>query len=153
MLNMCSGVALLLAKIDVFYPKEISHNPPTIMSNLSFLAAAEQIICRTSPLAASDHELTKLGLLVLKRRSVSFNPLTATVGYTRHDADVICSTCSASRLVQAKSLKVTSVFLKEEKICNKMVYYTLHLSLTNRQKSCCKVRIYTDEKVTFLKGA
>jgi len=56
MLNMCSGVALLLAKIDVFYPKEISHNPPTIMSNLSFLAAAEQIIYRTSMVAASAEQ-------------------------------------------------------------------------------------------------
>jgi len=31
-------------------------------------------------------------------------------------------------LVQAKSLKLASVFLKEEKICYKMVYHTLHLS-------------------------
>jgi len=34
-----------------------------------------------------------------------------------------------------------------------MVYYTLYLSQANRQKSCCKVSIYTGEKLTFLKGA
>jgi len=45
-----------------------------------------------------------------------------------------------------KILKMTSMFL-EQKIFFKMVYYALHL------KSCYKVRIYTDEKVTFLKGA
>jgi len=39
---------------------------------------------------------------------------------------------------------------KEEKICYKMVSYTLYLSSTNGQKSCYKVRIY---KPTFLKGA
>jgi len=32
-----------------------------------------------------------------------------------------------------------------------LVYYTLHLSYANRQKSCYKVRIYTDEK-GHLKG-
>jgi len=41
------------------------------------------------------------------------NLLNANVEYTRHDADVTCSSCSASyrRLVQAKSLK-TAFFLK-----------------------------------------
>jgi len=35
-----------------------------------------------------------------------------------------------------------------------MVYLTLYFKcLANCQKSCYKVRIYTDEKVTFLKGA
>jgi len=54
-------------------------------------------------------------------------------------------------LVQAKSLKIASVFLKEENY--KMVCYTLYLSLANRQKSCYKVRIYTGEKRTFLEWA
>jgi len=45
------------------------------------------------------------------------------------------------------------MFSKEEKSCHKMVYYTLYLSKANRQISCYKVRIYTDEKLTFLKGA
>jgi len=32
-------------------------------------------------------------------------------------------------------------------------WYTTLLRLANRQKSCYKVRIYTDKKLTFLKGA
>jgi len=55
------------------------------------------------------------------------NLLSAIVGHTGHDADVICSTCSASYRQQAKSLKMATVFLKEE-ICYKMVYFTLYLS-------------------------
>jgi len=35
---------------------------------------------------------------------------------------------SLVRLVQAKSLKMASVFLKQEKICYEMVYHTLYLS-------------------------
>jgi len=31
-----------------------------------------------------------------------------------------------------------NVFLQEEQICCKMVYYTLYLGLANRKKSCCK---------------
>jgi len=34
-----------------------------------------------------------------------------------------------------------------------MVYYTLCLGSANCQKSCWKVRIYVDEKLTFLKEA
>jgi len=34
------------------------------------------------------------------------------------------------------------MFLKEEKICYKMVYYTFVFNLANRQKLCWKVRIY-----------
>jgi len=50
------------------------------------------------------------------------NPLTADVVHARHDADVACSGCSASYMQNY-------VFLKEEKICYKMVYYyTLYLS-------------------------
>jgi len=41
---------------------------------------------------------------------------------------------------------MTSMFLKGEKICYKMVYYTLCIGSANRQKSCWKVRIYVDEK-------
>jgi len=41
------------------------------------------------------------------------------------------------------------MFLKEENIWYKMVCYTLYLRLANRQKSCLKVRIYADEKLTF----
>jgi len=48
---------------------------------------------------------------------------------------------------------MASVFLKEEEIYNKMVNYILCLGQAKRQKSRCKVRIYTDEKLTFLKGA
>jgi len=54
---------------------------------------------------------------------------------------------------KAKSLKIGSVFLKEEKNCYKMVYYTLYLSSVNCQKSRWKVRIYGDEKPTFLNEA
>jgi len=43
--------------------------------------------------------------------------------------------------------------LKEEKICNKIVYYTLHLDKANRQESCWKVRNWAGEKPTFQKGA
>jgi len=41
------------------------------------------------------------------------NPLSANVEYTRNDSDVTCSGCSAS-------------YMKEEKICYEMVYYTLY---------------------------
>jgi len=52
------------------------------------------------------------------------------------------------------TLKKASVFLKEEKICYKMAYYTLYLSQANRQKSCYKIRIFTDfsERDLALKG-
>jgi len=50
------------------------------------------------------------------------------VEYTPHDGDANCNACSA--LVQAISLKMASVFLKET-IC---------------QKSCYKVKIYTDHR-------
>jgi len=43
------------------------------------------------------------------------------------------------------------MFLKEEKICYKMVDYTLCLDSVNREKLRWKVRIYADEKSTFLK--
>jgi len=52
---------------------------------------------------------------------------------------------------------MTSVFSKEERICHKMVYYTfiLHFAFKSIVRNCVtKVRIYTDEKMTFiLKGA
>jgi len=35
----------------------------------------------------------------------------------------------------------TTLFLKEKRICYKMVYYTLYLSKANGQKLCYKVRI------------
>jgi len=42
-----------------------------------------------------------------------------------------CLTCKSwdgrcKRLAQAKSSKMASMFLKEEKLCYKMVYYTLY---------------------------
>jgi len=40
---------------------------------------------------------------------------------------------------------------KEKKICYKMVYYTLYLSQSS--ENVLQIRIYTDEKLTFLKGA
>jgi len=52
-----------------------------------------------------------------------FNPLSANVEYT-HEGDVTCS-----RGAFVKSLKMASVFLKEENICYKMVYYTLWLKI------------------------
>jgi len=36
--------------------------------------------------------------------------------------------------------------------CYKMIYYTLYLSYANRQKSCCKIRIYTDKGVLIDNG-
>jgi len=42
-----------------------------------------------------------------------------------------------------------SIFLKEENICYKNGYYTLCLG----SAKCQKVRIYVDEKTTFLKEA
>jgi len=42
---------------------------------------------------------------------------------------------------KAKSSKMASLFLKEEKICYKMVYFILCLGSVNRQKSRRKVRI------------
>jgi len=39
------------------------------------------------------------------------------------------------------------VFEKE----NLLVYYTLYLGSANRQKSRWKIRVYIDEKLTFLK--
>jgi len=45
------------------------------------------------------------------------------------------------------------MFLKEENICYKMVYYTLSLSSANFQKLHWKVKIYLDEKPTFMKVA
>jgi len=47
---------------------------------------------------------------------------------------------------------MASMFLKEEKFCYKMVYYTSCLGSVNCQKSCRKVRIYVDKK-PFLKEA
>jgi len=47
----------------------------------------------------------------------------------------------AALQVQAKLLKMASVFLKEAKICYIMVYYTLCLDSVNRQKSRWKVKI------------
>jgi len=44
---------------------------------------------------------------------------------------------------------MASVFLKEERICYKMVYYTLYFSLANRQKLRWKVRIYVDKNGLF----
>jgi len=44
------------------------------------------------------------------------------------------------------------VFFKREEICYKMVYYTLHLRKANRQKSCYKVRLYTDFSESGIKG-
>jgi len=44
---------------------------------------------------------------------------------------------------------MASMFLKEEKFCDKMVYYT---SCLGSVKSCRKVRIYVDKK-PFLKEA
>jgi len=41
--------------------------------------------------------------------------------------------------------------LIEEKICYKIIYYTLYLK-ANRQKLCYQVRIYIYEKLTFQKG-
>jgi len=60
--------------------------------------------------------------------------------YTPHEGDVTCSRCGAPRT--GKIVK-NSVFLKEEKICYKMIYYTLYtlyLDSVNRQKSRCTVR-------------
>jgi len=54
-----------------------------------------------------------------------FNPFSANVGHARHDAHVTCSGCS--RQNTGKIIK-NDVFLKEEKIYYKMVYYTSHLS-------------------------
>jgi len=48
---------------------------------------------------------------------------------------------------------IKNLFSKEEKICYKMVCCTLYLHGADRQKLCYKVRIYTDQKLTFLKGA
>jgi len=48
----------------------------------------------------------------------------------------------------AKSSKMTSMFLKEEKICYEMVH-TLHLGIADGQKFRWKVRIYADEKARF----
>jgi len=67
-------------------------------------------------------------------------PITsANVGYARHYADVTCSGCSTS--CTGKMIKNGPVFFKEEKICYKIVYYTLYLSYANRQKSCFKNRV------------
>jgi len=43
---------------------------------------------------------------------------------------------------------MVSVFLKEEKICYKMVYIVFN----HHQKLRWKVKIYIDEKLIFLKG-
>jgi len=47
------------------------------------------------------------------------------VRYTPYEGDVICSRCGAS--YKHKSIKMASVFLKEEKICYRMVYFILCL--------------------------
>jgi len=44
---------------------------------------------------------------------------------------------------------IKNLFSKEEKICYKMVCCTLYLHGADRQKLCYKVRIYTDQKLTF----
>jgi len=46
-----------------------------------------------------------------------------------------------------------SIYLKEEKIFCKLIYYTLCLGSANCQKSRWKVRLYINEKPTFLKEA
>jgi len=58
------------------------------------------------------------------------------VEYTPHDDDVTYGGCK-------------KLFLKGEKICYKMVLKSLYLSRVNRVKLRLKVRIYTDEKLTF----
>jgi len=55
-------------------------------------------------------------------------------------------------LIAAKSLKMASMFLKEEKICYKTVYFILCLGSVNCQKPRWKVRI-SRQKTDFLKGA
>jgi len=47
--------------------------------------------------------------------------LSANVEYTPHGGDVTCSGCDAS--YRPNHLKMASMFLKEEKIYYKMVYY------------------------------
>jgi len=50
---------------------------------------------------------TFINLFIVKK--IIRSPLSANVEHARHDADVACSGC--------KSLKMASVFLKEEKVC------------------------------------
>jgi len=55
------------------------------------------------------------------------NPLNANVVHARHDADVACSGCRASHRQIIKNDLL--FFLKKEKICYKMVYYTFAFKL------------------------
>jgi len=50
------------------------------------------------------------------------------VEYSPREGDVTGSRCG----VQSKSLKMALVFLKEEKVCYKMVYFILCLGKANR---------------------
>jgi len=67
------------------------------------------------------------------------------VEYTPHDGEVICSGCGASYGQNCHGL---NVFERGEKFLSSKLY-TVHF----RMKSCYKVRIHTDEKLTLLKGA
>jgi len=53
----------------------------------------------------------------------------------------VASLVAVAASCTGKIVKNGLVFLKEEKIPYKMMYYTLYLDSVNRQKSFCKVRI------------
>jgi len=56
-------------------------------------------------------------------------------------------------VVVAVAPRTGKIIKEEEKVFYKLVYYTLYLGSPNCQKSRWKVRIYVDEKPTFLKEA
>jgi len=77
------------------------------------------------PVRGATAAASKLHIIYIRHRlTPPDNLLSANVEYTPHDGGV---RLAVVRLVQAKSLKMAAVFLKEEKICFKMIYYTLYL--------------------------
>jgi len=58
--------------------------------------------------------------MIVKR--INFNLLSASDVNLRHDDIVTSAGCIAS--LQEKIIKLLKMFLKEEKICYKMMYYT-----------------------------
>jgi len=63
---------------------------------------------------------------------------------TPHEGDVTCSRCGVSyRQIHPKC------FLKGEKICYKMVYYTMYLDSVNHQKLRCIVKNLSWRKSDF----
>jgi len=63
--------------------------------------------------------------------------------HARHDADVACSSCTGKIIKNG-----LRVFERGEHLLqNGILHFVFKLS--HRQKSCCKARIYTEEKLTF----